>query len=276
MPEPIKEDAGAGAGDGAGAGGEGAGEPKVDMFGQGEPPAPPEKKTESEKKFENIPDDHPTIVGLKNQIEAVKKEYGGNLSGQRDVIKTLEGKIELLTKGKGGKGETEPEGDVLFKKDQIKWSKDLKAEEREDMTETEIKQMDEIAAMKEAQNKLYASQQKSIKESGAAKVEDLNSLVRATALELSKGENGVENPTLANQIIESSKQFNFEGLDEKTAKERIASAAKLIPDYKAPKENPTKTGKVVADGKGGGTDPFASNDKIVAEATTPKGGNYAL
>ena len=264
--------------------GEGAGDqpkvPNVDVFGQGEPAVPPvvEKKAE-EKKFDAIPADHPTIVSLTKQIEDVKREYGGNLSGQRDVIKTLTDKIEALTKGgkapEGGKG-GEDEGDVLFKKADIKYSKDLTQAERDDMTETEIKQMDEIANLKVAQNKAYSDQRSFTKKTEETKVTDLQSTVKATALELSKGEDGKENLELANQIIESVKQFNLEGLDDKTIKERVASAHKLLPDYKAPKESPTKNGKAVNGGQGGTPDEFAANDKIVEEATTTKGGNYAL
>lgn len=245
-------------------------EPVVDAFGNSDKPAeykPKEEEKKEEKKFEAIPDDHPTIVSLKGEIQKVKDEYGGNLSGQREVIKGLEAKIEALGKGKAT--EEGGEEDVIYKKEEIKWSKDLTKEEKDDMTDTEIKQMDEIARMKEAQNKLYSAQVKASKGAETAKVTDLNSLVQATAKELAGG-----NVELANQIIENSKQFSFEGLSEAAVKERVANAAKLLPDYKPAKEQPSKNGAPVKKASAD-TDPFGV-DKIVEEATKKTAGSYAL
>lgn len=239
------------------------------------------KEKGGEKKFEAIPEDHPTIVSLKNEIEKVKSEYGGNLSSQRDIIKTLEGKIDALTKGdgKGGKGEG-ADDEVLYKN--IKWSKDLTKEEREEMTDTEIKQMDEIAEMKEAQNKIYADQRKKDREAEekakgneTKEVENLNALVQTTAKTLATGEDGKVNTELANQIIEATKQFNLTGLTEEQVKERVTNATKLVPDYKAPKEQTNKRGGAL-DGNGkAGDDPFGV-DKIVEEASKGGDGSYSL
>lgn len=243
--------------------------PTIDAFGNSD--APIEVKVESkkeEKKFDTIPEDHPTIVSLKSEIAKVKEEYGGNLSGQREVIKGLEAKIEALGKGKGADG-GEAEEDVIYKKDEIKWSKDLTKEERDDMTDTEIKQMDEIARMKEAQNKLYSAQVKASKGSETTKVTDLNNLVQGTAKELAGG-----NVELANEIIESSKQFSYEGLTETQVKERVMNAAKLLPSYKPPKEQVNRNGAPVKKA-GEGSDPFGV-DKIVEEATKGSNGAYAL
>jgi len=254
-----------------------------DAFGQApNPPAPaPEGEGEQkpEKKFDAIPEDHPTIVALKAQIDSVKTEYGGNLSGQRELIKTLNDKIEALSNGKVIEGEGGTP-DVLFK--DIKRSKDLTKEERDDMTDTEIRQMDQIADMQEAQNKMYADSQKKNKEEDTSKkaqeteaVNDLNTLVQTTATVLAREANGgKDNVELANQIIESSKQFNLAGLDEKTVKERVMSAAKLLPTYTPPKEQTTTHGKTVKD-TAAGSDPFGV-DKIVEEATKGSDGTYSL
>lgn len=252
-------------------------EAETDAFGVDvNPPQPPKEggeEKEKGKKYDPIPDDHPTITALKAKIEDVKKEYGGNLSGQRDVIKRLEGEIETLKKG--GKTDKDEKGvDVLFK--DIKWSKDLKPEEREEMTDTEIKQMDEIAAMKEAQNKMYAEQQKKGKTEEEAKAEDLNSTVRDAALELAKAASeGKENKDLANEIIEAVKMFNLQGLTEKEVQERVKMAASHVPTYKPPKEQVQKNGKPVKDNNAGGDDPFGTN-KIIEEATKGSDGTYAL
>lgn len=264
-------------------------EPKADAFGMSEP-AEPQAKSEGgedkgdkggdkggDKKFDPIPEDHPTIVGLKNQIEEIKKSYGGNLSSQRDIIKTLEGKIDALTSGKGGAGAGDKGGeeatDVLFK--DIKWSKDLTKEEREEMTETEIKQMDAIASMQEAQNKMYAQLQAKGKTEETAKVENLNASVQSIAKELSKGEDGKENIDLANQIIEAAKMFNLEGLTEAQLKERVAMAAKHVPDYKPPKEQTNKGGGKPVKQTKDADDPFGV-DQIVEDVRKGSDGNYSL
>lgn len=249
-------------------------EPKVDAFGMGEPEAPKKEEVKTEakddKKSEPLPDDHPTVVALKAEIEKVKSEYGGNLSGQRQVIERLTKEIDDLKKG--NKTEDDKE-DLLFP--DIKWSKDLTPEEREAMTDNEIKQMDEIAQMKDIQNKQHIASQKGKKDEEAKKADDIQSLVKSTALELSKDEDGKENVELANQIIESAKQFNLVGLDEKTIKERVATAQKLLPDYTPPKEKETKSGKTVK--KTTTTeDPFGIDAIVEGASKSQDAGNYDL
>lgn len=252
-------------------------EAEIDAFGNNNkapvPPAKENKGGEGGKKYDPIPEDHPTISALKKQIDEVKSSYGGNLVAQRDVIKRLEAEIETLKKGKDEKKEEGKDGEDLLFKD-IKWSKDLTQEERDEMTETEIKQMDEIAAMKDAQNKLYSKQQEKAKNEEKKEVDDLNNAVRDTAKELAKGEDGKDNVELANQIIEASKMFNLVGLSVDEVKERVKMAAQHVPNYKPPKEQIKKDGKAV---RTGGTveDPFGV-DRIIEEATSGGDGNYTL
>lgn len=274
MPEPINN------------GGDNTPETQPDVFGEG---ATPEMKPaggegggeegKDKKKFDAIPDDHPTIVALNKQIEDIKKEYGGNLSGQRTVIDKLEREIETLKKG----GEKKPDYSEEVPWKNIKWSKDLTKEQRDDMTDTEIAQMDEIAEMKQKQNEDFIKQkEKEVAEAGKQEdagkekkeVDDLNSLVQATAKELSKGEDGKENTSIANQIIESVKQFNLKGLTEEQIKERVVNAAKLVPDYKPPKEQPNKRGNA-KDGAGGGDDVWGV-DQIVEDVSKGNNGAYNL
>jgi len=241
-------------------------EPKVDAFGSAEPvePAP----APEEKKHDAIPDDHPTIVALKEQIEAVKKEYGTNLSGQRQVIDRLTAKIEAFEKN--GSAAPEGEEDVLYKKDEIKWSKDLTPEQREEMTDTEIKQMDEIAGMKTAQNKMYADQKKGGKQEAETKENNLQGWVREEAKALAG-----DDVDVANQIIEAAKMLNLQGLDEKTVRERMKVAASAVPNYKPAKEQQRKDGKPV-EGGGKQDDPFGV-DVIVEEVhQSKKSGAYSL
>ena len=187
----------------------------------------------------------------------------------------MEGEIETLKKGGKNDKDKDNEGfDVLYK--EIKWSKDLTADEREEMTETEIKQMDEIVSMKDAQNKIYIEQQKGGKKDETKKVEDLNNTVRSTASELAKVANGgKENLELANQIIEASKMFNLAGLSEAEVKDRVTKAAQHVPTYKAPKEQIHKNGKTVKTEGAGGDDPFGI-DKIVEDVKKGSDGNYSL
>ena len=61
-------------------------EPAVDVFGQGDNPKPEDKSSKEDdkggegdkggdKKFDAIPEDHPTIVKLNAEIDKVKTEY---------------------------------------------------------------------------------------------------------------------------------------------------------------------------------------------------------
>lgn len=251
-------------------------QPEKDAFGTEEHKPPEAAKPAGEKKFDPIPEDHPILVGLRQQLEAAengRKEYGTNLKGQGDVIRTLKSKIaELEGKGKEGGAAV----DVLYKPEDIKWSKDLTKEQRDEMTEAEIKQMDEIAALKEAQNKMYAALQKGEKKDGEEEVPDIQSWVKEEAKELSRGEGGHLNTELANQIIEAVKMFNLEGLDEKAVRERVGMAAKHVPDYKPPKEQKrTAGGKPVVQEGDKKDDPFGV-DAIVEGVGKGSDGSYAL
>lgn len=256
---------------------------EADAFGEpNKPVEPPKKKGEEGGDKGKGGDDiekNPLVVELRSQIETIKKEYGGNLSGQRDVIKRLETEIETLKKGGSPTGEGKDggqDGEVLFK--DIKWSKDLTQAEKDEMTDNEIKQMDVIASMQEAQNKMYSEMQRGKKSdmSENKAVEDLNTLVRTEAMELSKGEDGKENTELANQIIESFKamKFSTDGLTEEDIKKRVAMSATQLSGYKPPKEQPNKKGAPVKK-SGDSSDPFGV-DKIIEEATTAQDGGYAL
>src|SRR3954447_26284462 len=74
---------------------------------------------------------HPAVIALKDQIAEVKKSMGGNLSKQREIIDRLEKDLKDAQAGK------KPNIEPLFK--EIKRVKDLSKEEREAMTEAEMK-----------------------------------------------------------------------------------------------------------------------------------------
>lgn len=272
MPEPFvpKDDTSKGKQDN---------EPITDVFGSdNKDPIPPKEggddgdKGKDDKKFETIPDDHPTIVALKEQIENVKKEYGGNLAGQRDVIKKLEGQIDALTK-KGGKDGEQDTSHLPFDPKTIVFSKDLPKERLDDMTDNEIKLHDELMQNRQIMNKQaqesFDFKQKSENDKKSAEdkqVDDLNTLIRDTAKSLAG-----DNQDVANQIIESVKQFNLTGLKEDEVKTRVENAYKLLPDYKPPKEPVTRKGNPVKTGTDDKTDPFGTN-KIVDEVASQRNG----
>lgn len=248
----------------------------ADIFGANSEVNPPkiEDTKQDDKKYENIPEDHPIIVGLKNEIEKIKTEYGGNLSGQREKIKNLEKQIQDY---KNGVGNTEEKGaiDPNLPYPEVKFSKDLSDKERELLTDNEIKMMDDLATMKKRENDKYLAELNKTKEVENKKVEDLQSLIKNTAIELSKDETGKERLDIANAIIESAKQFSYEGLSEEQIKERVGNGYKLLPTYTPPKEQINKIGSTITNNKAG-ENSFAENDKIIEEANKDSNGAYQL
>lgn len=238
----------------------------------GEDGKPIEPKKE-EKKFDTIPEDHPIVVALKQQIEDIKREYGGNLSGQREKIAKLEKQISDRI---DGKGKTE-EGDVShlpFDPKKIVFSKDLPKDKLDDMTDNEIKLHDELMTNREVMNKQAQERfeekqrvESEKQENEERKVEDLNTSVRTYAKELAGGDEAT-----ANLIIEKSKKFNLTGLNEKELKETIEEAYKLLPTYKPPKEQTIqKKGGAVKTGGESAEDPFGTS-KIVEEVASKQSG----
>lgn len=207
------------------------------------------------------------VEGLRKEIADIKKEYGGNLSGQRDKITTLEDKIKELT------GEKKPDTSAfVYDPKDIKRVKDLTKEEQEEMTETEKKQMDELADMKERMNTLAAGQVKDKKDEATRKAGEVESFVQTEAKKLA----GDDKDHL-NQIIESfnKMKFNTEGMTNEEIAERVVIADKARPDYKAPKEQKNQRGGAAKEGDAKGDDPFG-NKAIIEEAKKGKGGAYAL
>ena len=204
------------------------------------------------------------IAELSRQLgEYSQKEKGwGETNTSKDEnIRAMAAKIKILeTQIKGEKGGGEGGGDeALFK--EIKTSKDLTAEQKEEMTDTEIKQMDEIAALKSGMNNLATLIKKGqTKEGGEI---DTQGIVKDTARDLAAG-----NKELANQIIESVKQFVLDGLDEEQIIARVGKAATLVSGYKPPKEQPAG-GKGKPAGGTGDSDPYGV-DKIVEEVHAQK------
>ncbi len=245
---------------------DGTGKPKLDKDGKPEPFV--EKKPEGggTDDIEN----HPVVLGLKAQIDAVKEEMGGNLSGQREVIERLEKALKDAREGKAPDG-IEP----LFK--DIKHVKDLPADEQEKMTDTEKRLFDELADMKELQNKNHASAaQKEIDAKTQAEKDSKDAMktviktAQAEALRLAGNKKDV-----ANQIIENFNLFKEnEKLSEAQVKERVEKAANMIQGFKPVKEQRSPQGKPAAADKQG-DDPHGIQG-IVDGIGKNRDGGYAL
>jgi len=238
-------------------------------------------KTDEEKEADKIAT-NPAVVALEAKI----KEYGENLTGQRtaheketaDLKKQL---ADALTGKGGGEGGAE-DADAMFK--DIKFSKDLTEDERDDMTATEIALYDANANNQVAMNKMFATINKGQKTADEQKVTDLNSSATIEATRIAT-EAFTANPELAtnatelkDKIIVEFNEFNNEGITPEKLVERMQKALNNVHGYKAPKEQEKKGGNgsgAVKDGEGGGKDTSVV-DSIVSGITKANEGGYNL
>lgn len=244
-------------------------EPMVDAFGEplknkneekeGEKEGENKKEEDNKEKF--IPEQQISDLSKKiGEYEQKEKSWNETNKSKDENIRAMKESIKRLeeqVKNKGGTGKENEDGQktILFK--EIKTSKDLTEDQKEEMTDTEIKQMDEIAGLKTALNQLADMMSKTNKEKEDGQL-DANNIVRNTAKELAKG-----NKELTNQIIESVKDFNLQGLSEEEIEARVNKAALFVPNYKKPKEQATGQGGKPAGGLND-SDPYGV-DKIVEE-----------
>lgn len=221
----------------------------------------------------------PEIKVLQDQIAKLsddKTKMSENLINQGKLIDDLRKGKNLDKDGKPTDVVDDKDIPVPYKPEEIKFSKDLTEEERDGMTKTETLLFDQLADMKTKANEKAIADFKKEQEMVAnneknKEVTDLNGKVKEIALALAGND-----PTKANEIIESAKRFNLAGLDEATLKTRIEDAQKLLPDYKPPKEQPKNNGgTVVKNNDSTKDDPFGST-KIIEQATKENKGNYSL
>lgn len=254
--------------------GEGAGKPeagKTDTTGA-------DDKGDKGGKVEN----NPEVKALQDKLASM----GGNLSGQNKIINNLKKEIENLKGGKtgtDGAGEKGASGE-LFK--EIKTSKDLTKEEKDEMTESEIKQFDEIATLKQGINQLaqLISSGKTQDGTGAGNeeeifietgdtspVEDLKAETKTIALKLAG-----DDVDMANKIINEFNQFaGNDTLNKAQLLERISKSAKLVDGYKPIKEQATKRGGSVGGSGKDDKDPFGIN-AVVEGVKKGNDGKYSL
>ena len=249
--------------------------PKVDAFGEAVPA--PDAAPGAKKEGEDAPaaewkegdpmDKHPLVLGLKAEVENVKKEYGSNLSGQREVIDRLTKQIDTLMKN-GGKS---PEDSIKPLHENVKHVKDLTQEEQDAMTETEKKMFDELADIKDRENAAHIEKEKAKLTGDDTKKTNVEKVAQAEALKLAGNDK-----TVANTILEKFNQFGGnDTLTDDEVKARVAEATKLVPDYKPPKEQ-TSAPRGEAPGGGQGTDPFGVDSIVKEAAAKNQPGSYGL
>lgn len=237
-----------------------------------------EEDKDGKKKEDEGKEKTPEMVALETKVE----EYSKNLIGQNDVISKLQAKIATLEAG-GGKKEVEDSENVLFK--DIKTSKELTEEQRDDMTETEIALFDANATQQEAMNKMFKAIQSGQKMQEDAKVLDLNASANIEAKKLAEEiikispELAKDTNELRDKIIVEFNEFNNEGITADKLAERMKKALNNVNGYTPPKEQEKKAGgsgkNVVKDGAGGSSDPFGV-DAIVASVNRDNKGEYSL
>lgn len=244
------------------------------------PPAPEAKKEEDKDKGDDK--ETPLEKELRLQIKKLeddKKSLGGNLSKQGKIIDELKKEVDAIKKGT--KSDDKP--DLPYK--EIKRSKDLSQDERDEMTQSELKMMDQLAEMQEKANQDYLKSIENKGDKGGDKGDDdddeedegdgedkkipadFEKNVMKLAMEMTGGDSD-----MANKIIGEFNQFaeNYK-LDEAGLKERLEKASKLIPGFVM---KPTKT----INGSSAGKDTGKSFlDEIVDSASTKaKGGGKSF
>lgn len=261
--------------------------PTVDAFGgerdkDGKPldpkPEPSEdekKKADDEKKKKeegagNDLENNPVVKGLKDALESVKKEMGGNLAGQRTVIERLEKELKEAREGK------KPEAEPLFK--DIKRVKDLPQADQDAMTDNEKKLFDQLADTHDIMNKQHAEAVKRDADARAdaeKKEQDSKKTVSKLAQDEAKIAAG-DDVDMANQILENFNLFaGNDALTPEQVKERIEKAALMVKGYKPPKEQKRQQGTAPKPGDAQTTE-MAENDKIIDEVKKGKKSGYQL
>lgn len=254
------------------------------------PEVPGEKKQE-EKKEDADPTKDPRVLALLKERDDKIEKQSIDLSGQGKAIREINKKLKALGHSEAGAG------DATFEPPhkEIKRSKDLTDSERDEMTQREIQQMDELAAMKDRENKAAEAAHKSKLEAGKNKgggeeedddEDDEAEKARKAASEpkalleveietLSSGD-----PEKKRELREAAKLISFEGLktkEEIAARLKLA-AEKFIPKWTPPREQVSPAGNGAKPVEGGGSAADDPHDvmKFVRQAKQSNRGNFSL
>ncbi|OGG65125.1 hypothetical protein A2Z56_02440 [Candidatus Kaiserbacteria bacterium RIFCSPHIGHO2_12_45_16] len=245
-------------------------QPQVDAFGVEVKVTDVEVVDVKDEKKEE-PKKEADPVALAQQVgtltEQVKQLNDKNLKKDED-IRAMADKIKRYEKENGGeqKGGEKQEGDVLFK--EIKTSKDLTADEKEEMTDAEIKALDEMAALKTTMNQMHQA----LNAKTAAPEFDVAGSVKEKAL--AAAGNDVE---VANKIIDAfnGQKFNTKEMTAEDVQRAIDLVSKTVTEFKPKKEETVIPGQ----GKPAGTsksDPHGVDGIIKSVQKQSEGGTYEL
>jgi hypothetical protein len=228
------------------------------------PAAPAATTTGADKPATEDIEKNPLVIELRQQIENVKKEYGGNLTGQRSKIERLEKEISEI---RSGPKPAEDKPKPVFEK--IAFVKDLPKEQRDTMSDAEKELWDENATIKQRVNDMAAQSMKE-KAPAADKSEafDVAKGVQDQAMKLAEGDY-----MKATQLIEkfNSLGFDLSQINAENVADRVAAIAALIPDFKPKKEQ--ETGAPGASVRG--TSSSSGVDSVVAAAAAERSANTA-
>jgi hypothetical protein len=244
--------------------------PKVDAFGQSTEPEPAPEPAKEEAK--PIKADVETVATLSTQVGTLSEQLktsqelhakkDEDIRNMADKIKRLEASTEQGGDGKAP--EKTKEGEVPFP--EIKTSADLTEDEKDEMTDDEIKALDEMAEMKKTIN----AQAKALAESrsgGTGGAVDLNATVQAKARALAG-----DDIAKANQIIEAFKgaKFNTDDMTAEEIERAVEMSANTVSGYVKPRESSHGVGTGKPAGGGAPSDPHGV-EKIVDEVSREVG-----
>lgn len=222
---------------------------------------------------------HPEFVKLRQKND----ELSGNLKNQGDIIAKKNERIKELM-SKTGIDESE----LPYKPSDIKFSKDLTAEERDEMTDGEIKAMDDAAKAKQKANDIRREELKRIAlaeieaETAEATAQEgketkLDANQRKSVVDTEIGRLAGQDKERERELREAVKMLDLSGLNEEETKKRIAYAERLLPNWTPPKENGTAGANAkTVDGGGGKPKEEALAEQIIKESSHRNDGTYSL
>ncbi len=249
--------------------------PVVDVFGQsrgGEEPVETPVETPDADDTKVTPTER--IAKMSEELGTVKTklETSESLHAKKDAdIRAMAEKIKAFERGNGGAptGGTKQEGgdDLPFK--EIKTSADLTEDEKDEMTDAEIKALDEMATLKKTVNEQHIA----LKGKGTTEKPDVATTVKTAVLAIT------DDVDVANEIIEAfnGSKFNVAEMTAEEIQKAVDMVANTVTGYKPSRESTSRPATGKPAGGGTKTDPYGVN-KIVEQVSkqTGAGETYSL
>lgn len=243
--------------------------PVVDAFGA--PVGAEEAPVVEEKPVETKPTEV-DVAKISEELGSLRAKYeqSETLHAKKDAdIRAMAEKIKAYEKGNGGapQGGQAQDGDVPFK--EIKTSKDLTEDEKDEMTDAEIKALDEMAELKNTINTMHLALQ--TKDTGEPL--DVNKTVTENALALANND-----ADKANQIIEAfnGSKFNINEMTAEDIQKAVEMVATTVTGYKKPKEDAIRGGGGKPPVGGTKSDPYGVDAIVESVSKQSGGGTYSL